>query len=257
MPTLAVNGIELYYEVHGGGPPIVFAHGAGGNHLSWWQQVPNFRDRFRCVTFDHRGFGRSVDRPDGPGAAAFVDDLAALIDHLELERVRLVAQSMGGWTCLGYALAHPERVAALVMADTHGGLSTPELEAARERARERTADLPQELAARAIGPTFKATNPAGAFLYSQIWGLNPPRGEATTAHLRDHRVSAAQVAGLRLPALFIVGDEDVLIPPEVIRLAATLVPGARYELVAGAGHSVYFERPDVFNALVDKFLRGG
>ena len=74
MPKVQVNGIELYYEVHGDGPALVFAHGAGGNHLSWWQQVPVFSRRYCCVTFDHRGFGQSPDVPNGPGSQAFVQD---------------------------------------------------------------------------------------------------------------------------------------------------------------------------------------
>lgn len=157
MPTLTTSGADLYYETHGSGPAIVFAHGAGGNHLSWFQQVPSFRDRYTCVTFDHRGFGRSLElgalsRPlvrQGPPdprpveqRPRFDEDLAALIDHLGLADVRLVAQSMGGWTCLGYAVTHPERVRALVMADTAGGLTSPELEAARAAAQQRRGDLP-------------------------------------------------------------------------------------------------------------------
>ena len=59
MPVLTTSGTDLYYETHGSGPAIIFAHGAGGNHLSWYQQVPFFRDRFTCITFDSRGFGRS------------------------------------------------------------------------------------------------------------------------------------------------------------------------------------------------------
>ena len=65
MPFLPVNGIELYYEVHGEGPAIVFCHGAGGNHLSWWQQVPVFAQRFRCITYDSRAFGLSRDAEGG------------------------------------------------------------------------------------------------------------------------------------------------------------------------------------------------
>ncbi len=61
MPYAAVNGINLYYELHGSGPAVVFAHGAGGNHLSWWQQIPVFSPRFRCIPFDHRAFGLSRD----------------------------------------------------------------------------------------------------------------------------------------------------------------------------------------------------
>src|SRR5262249_5941300 len=134
MPTLRTAETDLYYETHGNGPAIVFAHGAGGNHLSWWQQVPHFRDRFTCVIFDHRGFGQSLDLRPIEQRPRFDEDLAALIDHLGLPEVRLVAQSMGGWTCLGYAVRHPERVRALVMADTMGGLTSPELQAARDTA---------------------------------------------------------------------------------------------------------------------------
>jgi len=90
MPYTSANGIEIFYESHGDGPPVVFAHGRGGCHLSWWQQVPALRDRFRCVTFDHRGFGYSRDINDSPGRHAFADDLADLLDLLGIERSYLV-----------------------------------------------------------------------------------------------------------------------------------------------------------------------
>ena len=82
MPYLDVDGARLYYEVSGEGPALVFAHGLGGNHMSWWQQVPAFNDRYRCVVFAHRGFAPSSEDPGGPGAHAFADDLDALLDHL-------------------------------------------------------------------------------------------------------------------------------------------------------------------------------
>ena len=101
MPFLALDGCDLYYELHGSGPPLVFAHGLGGNHLTWWQQVPHFQDRYTCVVFAQRGFGRSKVHAGEPDPEAFADDLAALIDHLGFEDVRLVAQSMGGWSLPG------------------------------------------------------------------------------------------------------------------------------------------------------------
>src|SRR3990172_6186112 len=69
MPWTPVNGIRLYYQSYGTGPALVFAHGAGGNHLSWWQQVPFFAARYRCVVFDQRAFGRSADAAGGAGRA--------------------------------------------------------------------------------------------------------------------------------------------------------------------------------------------
>ncbi len=254
MPFLTTGGADLYYETHGAGPAIVFAHGAGGNHLSWFQQVPFFRDRYTCVTFDHRGFGRSLDPRPVEQRPRFDEDLAALIDHLGLADVRLVAQSMGGWTCLGYAVTHPERVRALVMADTAGGLTSPELEAARAAAQERRGDLP--LLGGALSQSFRKRDPRGAFLYEQIFGLNPPRETAPAGGTPINRlsVSAEQAAALTMPVLFIEGEDDVLIPPDVIRIAQKLIPGARLAMVADAGHSVYFERPDEFNRILDSFL---
>ena len=91
--------------------------------------MPHLAPRYTCVAFSHRGFGPSREAPGGPGPAAFVDDLAALLDRLDIGDVRLVAQSMGGWTCLGYALRAPERVRRLVMASTFGSLADPEIDA--------------------------------------------------------------------------------------------------------------------------------
>lgn len=254
MPTFINDGTELYYERHGDGPAIVFAHGAGGNHLSWFQQVPYFRDRYTCITFDHRGFGRSLDPRPAEQRPRFDEDLAALIDHLELDSVRLVAQSMGGWTCLGYTVTHPERVRALVMADTAGGLTTPEVDAARAEAARQRGDLP--LLGGAISPGFRERDPVGAFLYDGIFALNPPRPTtpAGSSPMDRLSVTAEQAATLQVPVLFIEGDQDVLIPPDVIRAAHAAMPSSRLKMVADAGHSVYFERPAEFNRLLDAFL---
>ena len=92
------DGVKLYFEEVGEGTPIVFAHGVGGNHASWFYQVAPFSENYQTVVFDHRGFGNSRD-PGGPGRSRFVEDLHALLDHLAIEKAVLVAQSMGGGTC--------------------------------------------------------------------------------------------------------------------------------------------------------------
>ena len=97
MPRIPINGIEMDYQEYGEGDAVVFLHGAGGNLLSWWQQIPTFSEEYRCVTLSHRGFGHSYDVPDGPGVTAFVDDLVALLDHLEIESAHLVA-AVHGWS---------------------------------------------------------------------------------------------------------------------------------------------------------------
>src|ERR1700730_18811175 len=86
---------NLYYERPGRGPALLFAHGLGGNQMSWWQQVAHFAPRYTCVAFAHRGFAPSSALPAGPDPADYADDLASLIDHLGLADVRVVAPSMG------------------------------------------------------------------------------------------------------------------------------------------------------------------
>ena len=255
MPLAKINGIELYYEIHGDGPGLVLAHGAGGNHLSWWQQVPVLSRHFRCVTFDHRGFGSSRDLPGGPGGDAFIEDLLQLLDHVGIERAALVAQSMGGWTSLGFASKYPDRVTALALCDTTAGIDDPEV------AREMKAlqqDMPRQLSMvlqRAYSSEFPQRDPARCFLYQQISGLNvqvPPDLLMKLTAMR-HRVEP--LIECRLPTLLLVGEEDVLTPARTMELIARRIPHSRFEKVRGAGHSVYFERPDEFNRIVHEFLR--
>ena len=108
MATVNIDGFELFYAEEGNGTPVVFAHGVGGNHASWYNQVAAMSGRYRTIVFDHRGFGNSRD-PGGPSRSRFIEDLRALLDHLGIERAALVAQSMGGGTCAGFTVRYPER----------------------------------------------------------------------------------------------------------------------------------------------------
>lgn len=258
MSKADINGIELHYQSYGEGETMVFAHGAGGNLLSWWQQIPFFSQRYRCITFDHRGFGHSYDEPEGPGAEAFVDDLAGLLDHLQVESAHLVAQSMGGRTALGFAVAHPDRTSSLVMADTVGSMAEPEVVELHRKWRDSHAshassEAPGEaIGSRALSAGFRKRNPELANLYLQISRTNPPRPEAGAPASEGPR--GAKLSEMKVPTLFIVGEEDELTPPHVIEAAAGYIPGARVTRVPEAGHSVYFEQPDIFNFEVFRFI---
>ena len=252
-PATLADGVELYYEVHGDGPPVVFAHGAGGTHLSWWQQIPAMAAHFRCVTFDQRGFGYSRDSrdvPDGPGRAAFVDDVRGLLDHLGIDRAALVGQSMGGWTTLGFAAAWPERVSALVLCDTPGGYTDPEVARLMDQ-------RPAERGA--FAPSFAEREPARAFLYREIQrstlDRTPGGGSRAVSGPRARPTDIGPIIEHEIPTLFVVGEEDSIFPPAALEAMHRKLPGSEFALVPGAGHSVYFERPDVFNRLVIEFLK--
>src|SRR5512132_1945515 len=168
MAFMVKDGLRLCYEDTGGnGPTVLFLHGAGGNHLSWWQQVPVFAEEYRCVTVDQRGFGQSPDVAGGPGPAALATDAIALLDHLGIARAAVVAQSMGGWAAVGAAVQSPGRFWAIALANTVGNLSNAEIAALRQQLAATRPPRTAVLAQAALGETFRTKQPVGAFLYAQ------------------------------------------------------------------------------------------
>jgi pimeloyl-ACP methyl ester carboxylesterase len=257
-------GCRVYYEVTGAGPAIIFAHGLGSNHLTWWQQVAHFSARYTCVTFAHRGYPPGSTIPGGPDPRDFAGDLAALIGHLQLADVHLVAQSMGGWTCLEYVLAFPNQVSALVLAATCGTIhqsSVPLADPHRltewnRQAEAARADMQRRGIAPPAGERMAREQPALHFLYRAIANA----GDAVDREALRQRLLAMAtrppdvLRALALPTLFITGDEDTTYPPFLSDALAPLMPHATAERVREAGHSVYFQRAALFNDLVDRFL---
>ncbi|SAK49064.1 3-oxoadipate enol-lactonase [Caballeronia fortuita] len=250
MPYLDHGASRLYYETHGEGTPLVLLHGVGGNHASWFHQVVAWRDKARIITFDARGFGNSTDA-EGLGRAAFADDLEALLDHLHLSRVALIAQSMGGGAAVPFTARSPDRVRALVLADTLVGLTLPDDLAARMQSiAARTAHLSQ--LERVLGPTFTRSQPALSYLYTALASFND-----TNVHtLRGDQpmTSLAALDACGVPVLFVAGNEDVLFPPQEIRAAQQSMARADYLEIEAAGHSAYFEAPQAFNGRVFEWL---
>jgi 3-oxoadipate enol-lactonase len=252
MPRLELEGVSLYYEVHGAsGPWIAFVHGAGGNALSWWQQVPEFAAGRRCIVYDQRGWGRSKSAAP-PEPALFAADLEALLDHLGAERAALVGQSMGGWTVLGCALSRPERVTHLALAGTLAGLTDDDLVARLLELHSATAGAGFD-PHRALAPDFPRRAPALTFLYDEICALNPPVGQEFLARLIQLRYADA-AARLRMPVAFLAGAQDQLFPLDLVRLAHAKLPRAELVVLEQAGHSGYFECAPEFNAALAALL---
>jgi 3-oxoadipate enol-lactonase len=240
---------------------VVFAHGLGGNHLSWWQQVAHFVPTRTCVVFAHRGFPPSSPLPGSSAPDAYAEDLGALIGELGLKDVALVAQSMGGWTCLDYALREPKRVRALVMASTSGVLDFAQLgDAEVDEWSRRSPGALADLANRGIHPAggerMAREQPALAQLYGQISELAPASfREDVRKRIRDLRTQSPKLlAGLPMPVLFITGDEDWVFPPAAGPALAKLAPKGAAVRVPAAGHSVYFERAAKFNELIGRVI---
>jgi 3-oxoadipate enol-lactonase len=255
------GGAEIHYEVFGKGPAIVFAHGLGGNHLSWWQQVAHFAPTHTCVVFAHRGFLPSSPVSGKTAPDSYGDDLAALIDELKLDQVSLVAQSMGGWTCLDYALREPKRVRALVMASTSGAvdfrpLGDAEVDEWTRLSPTKLANLQSRGIHAAGGERMAREQPALAQLYGQISALASLEfRDEVRVRIRELRTQSPKLLEkLPMPVLFITGDEDWVFPPAAGPALARLAPKGSAVRVPAAGHSVYFERAAQFNDIIGRIL---
>jgi pimeloyl-ACP methyl ester carboxylesterase len=249
VPYAAINGASIYYQRHGSGPPTVFLHGAGGNHLVWWQQLDPFGKHFQCVTYDARGWGLSRGQMR-VGRFAFGTDLVALLDHLGLERANIVAHSMGGRAVAGLLRLAPHRLDALVLSGSNGGCANDRIRELQDQLRETRG--PGGLREHALSEGFEAQQPALAALYRQVNAMNPPRPRGMLgrppATYRGSMHEAISASGARV--LFVVGEHDAITSPELIEEAHGLVPGSRMAVIEGAGHSAYFENAMAWNAAV-------
>lgn len=255
------GGERIYYEMWGdGAETVILGHGMGGSHAVWYQQVPVLAERYRVVTWDQRGFGRSSATSGELGPGPAVTDLAHLLDHLEIERAHVVGQSMGGWSALGFAIEHPDRTASLVLADTTGGISTPEIRSRlTEYGRQVSAGLPPDRLPLghhpAVGTQLLDEDPAQSFLYGQLGSLTTPPPPTTIIPLLLATDHTDRVGEVTTPTLFVVGEHDPIFPPPMIETAAGFIRGSEVAVVENTGHSPYFERPGRWNDIVARFLR--
>ena len=254
MPYLTLPGVDLWYEDTGGaGIPIVFLHAASGTCDSWVHQLHYFTNcGYRCITYDRRTWGRSktTDPENQPGFAG--DDLHSLLEGISLERVHLVATAAGGITALDYALSHPECVRSVVAANTIGGVQDEEyLEVQRRLRPKEIQDLPVEL--RELGPSYRGTHPEGASRWLEIELASRPDGAVPPQLLREP-ITYARLETMRVPALILSGEADLLSPPALMRMLAQHIPTSRFVSLPDVGHAGFWERPQVWNGLVSEFI---
>jgi pimeloyl-ACP methyl ester carboxylesterase len=254
----------LYVEVTGEGPALIFAHGLGGNHMSWYQQVAHFAPTRTCVAFSHRGFLPSSPIPGGPDPMDYAGDLAAIVKALGIGAHHVVAQSMGGWTTVEYAMSNPAGLRGIVLAATTGTLDAQRLQEADRAAIAAWDAASQPVRAKmvaagihpAAGLRLAEEQPAMHLLYQHINDVN--RGldkEALRVKLMAtrHR-DPAELGHAPCPVMMIANAEDTVIPPPAMAGIARVAAGVRFATIERAAHSAYFERPAEFNALVEAFL---
>lgn len=264
MPKVRVGDIEMFYVEAGSGPPLLLIMGFGGDHQAWGYQFRVFAERHRVIAFDNRGAGQT-DAPDIPYTTAMMaDDAAGLLDVLGIEDAHVIGVSMGGMIAQELALRHPARVRSL-----HLGCSLARPDAylralvvvwrTLRRALPRE-DLLRALALWLFAPATWQERPEFVEMIVQT-ALANPFPQTLTGFLRQGDAilghdTLDRLAAIRCPTMVSVGEDDLLLPPRFSRQLASRIPGATLEVVPGAGHVYFWERPEAFNRLSLDFLAG-
>ncbi|MBI4886784.1 MAG: alpha/beta hydrolase [Acidobacteria bacterium] len=253
----ALPGVRLWYTDTGGpGVPIVLIHAATGSSRVWEYQRPAFAAAgYRVIAYDRRGFGRSAIDPAGAQPGTGADDLLALANHLALDRFHLVGTAAGGGVALDFAVSFPRRLRSLVVANAVGGVQDDEyLELGRRiRPAPQFDALPPDF--RELGPSYRAANPGGTERWLALQRASRPAGSPPITQTSRNRITFALLEGLNVPTLLLTGDADLYAPPAVLKLFAARIRRSESVVVPEAGHSVYWEHPEVFNRAVLEFVR--
>ena len=262
LRRLGVNGVNLMVDVRGRGPAILFIHGYPLSHGIWEPQLAGLEGWTRIAP-DLRGMGQS-DAPDlGYSMATYAEDLLGLLSAVGVERVVLCGLSMGGYVAFEMVRRAPDRVRGLILIDTRAEADTPEgrkgREAALALAREGgAAAIAESMLPRVLAPNTFAENPSLVEQVRQMMAATPVSGiTGAIAALRDRPDSTPLLGGLAgTPTLVVVGEHDQITTMETVRAMAEVIPGARFEVVKGAGHLPTLERPEATTALLGEFLAG-
>lgn len=254
MSIATANGGQVYYEIHGAGPAVVFSHGSGGHHAIWWQQVPHLSDRYSVVALDFPGFGNSASDRTEYDTHEFPDCILAVLDDAGIDRAVLVGQSLGAPPSLSLAVRHPERVAGVVLTNSAGGIKDDEITPLVLADRKAAEQIP--VIDRLMTKRVQEQEPEKVFLFRQMGTFNTARqqdlrnqwnGTTTIEQIKD-----AIAAGVFV--CFLGGDDDAVLSSATYNRIAEVLPEARLELVPGGPHSLYWEAPEVFNAALDRLL---
>lgn len=256
------QGVSLYWEERGEGPPLLFVSGLGQNHLSWALTTPAFEKRWRCITFDNRGSGQSSVPPGPYSIEEMADDTAALLDHLEIPSATCVGVSLGASVLQALAYRHPDRVTKLVLIS-----ALPNYTKVQQRwldagiaLRETGLDPLTNLIAQAPWVfTARTLSDHDGFLKLATLMVSQPHPTSLEGFLAQAAAIRAFDSRPRLPevtaeTLVLTGAEDVLTPVSQAADIAALIPNARLQVLPRGGHGMVGEYLDDVTRAVKRFL---
>ncbi len=260
MATIDINGTSIYYEIHGEGKEtLLFSHGLLWSGKMFGPQVDYFKTRFRVVTYDHCGQGRSGGRATGYDMDSLTDDAASLIEKLNLGPCHVAGLSMGGFVAMRLAARRPELVKSLILMETSAG---PEVYTFKYNLLNTVVKL--------FGVKV-VTNQVMPIMFGQTF-LNDANRTDEKAHwtkeLQSNQKSIVkavkgvidregivdELRNITIPTLIVVGDEDVATPPDKAKTIHEHIAGSELKIIKGAGHTSTIEEPRQVNQAIEKFL---
>jgi pimeloyl-ACP methyl ester carboxylesterase len=241
-----------YWDTGGTGQPIVLLHPATGSALIWGYQQPVFAQAgYRVISYSRRGHYNSDPVPkDNAGSAS--QDLHNLVEFLRLGKFHAVGSAAGCAVANDYALSHPERLSSMVLASGLGGVTDPGYVKLSESLRPKGFnDMPADF--RELGPSYRAANPDGVRHWLELEHKALAGGRFRSPPAAND-ITWASLEKMQVPTLLMTGDADLWQPPAMTRLFAKHIPNHELVIVPEAGHSIYWEQPEMFNRAVLDFI---
>ena len=261
MPKVRVNDIQMFYEVHGEGFPLMMIMGFTGN-TSWWDPrwIETLSEKFKIIAFDNRGAGRTDISDREYSIKLFADDTASLMDALGVSRANVLGISMGGMIAQELVLNYPEKVKKVVLCSTHCG-GAKSVQASEEVLETLTADrsgVSTEEVARITIPLLftedflKNTPGVEERVIEQIT-RNPISNEAFMRQMSAIMKfdTYDRLSQVKTPTLILHGKQDILIPPENGSILGEAIPGARLVSFENSAHGLMEETEEVLHTIVE------
>ena len=257
-----VSGVAMSYRDlgEGSGEPLVLLHAFPLNGRMFGPQMRAFSEDRRVVAPDYPGFGRSPRTPAQPDVRYYAEGVRGLLDRLHLERVILGGVSMGGYVGFECIRLFPERISALVLANTR---PEPDQEEMREIRNEMALSVAKEgvevlvdlQMKRLLAPDSLRDEELVEDVRAMILDNSPDGAVAALGAMRERPDSRPLLGEINVPTLVIGGEEDAISSPEVMGDMAARIPGARHLTIPNTGHLSNLEAPDKFNAALSDFLK--
>jgi len=258
-----VNNVNIAYDDHGIGQPVLFLHAFPLNRSMWSGEIMALlqEGRYRLVALDWRGFGESEITAEVSTMEQFADDVAGLMDVLGMQDAILCGLSMGGYATFAFLRKYPQRVKGLLLADTRPGADTAEVRENRENvarlAESRGAGAIADLQIpRLISEATRQHHPEVETRIRRMIDAATTRGIAAASRGMAQRADSTDLlAGITCPTLVLVGEHDALTPPAVAQDYAANIANAQYTVIPNAGHLSNLEQPESFHLAISSFLQ--